>query len=1167
MGFVHLHLHSQYSLLDGAITVDGLVSEVKKLGMSSVALTDHGNMFGALDFYRKAKAEGIKPILGCEIYITTGSRTSRSFNKGESTHHLVLLAKNNKGLKNLYKLITIAYFEGFYYKPRIDYEVLRRYSEGLIGMSACLKGEVASAILKGEIERAKEKVALYRSFFEEGDYYLELMNHNIAEQRTVNDQVIEIAKEMSLPLVGTNDSHYLNADQAKAHEVLLCIQTGKTLNDPNHMRYKTEEFYLKSPKQMAEIFVDTPEACSNTLEIAAKCNVEIELDKPKFPTYKTPDGKDLHEYLEYLTRKGLEERLPFILKRSPEDEREKIRKRYKLRLESELSIIRSMGFSGYFLIVCDFVNYAKKKKIPVGPGRGSAAGSLVAYALRITDIDPIPYGLLFERFLNPERVSLPDIDVDFCIEGRDEVIKYVSKKYGKGGSLEIKEGEGTESIFDTRVAQIITFGKMQAKAAIRDVGRSMDMAYGEVDKIAKLVPNILNITLANAFKEEPRFEALRRKDSKVDELLKVAQALEGLNRHASIHAAGVVISDDKPLVEHLPMFKGQKDEIVTQFDMKAVEKIGLIKFDFLGLKTLTVIKNALKLIKEDTGKTIDMVNLPLDDKAVYRLLSDGDTRGIFQLESSGMRDLIVRLKPETFEDIIALVALYRPGPLGSGMVDDFIARKHGRTQIEYELPELKEILEPTYGVIVYQEQVMQIASLLANFSLGDADILRRAMGKKIPAVMEKQKEKFMRGAKEKNVNTKKAEKIFDLMAKFAGYGFNKSHSAAYANIAYQTAYLKAHHPVEFMAAMLTSEVSNQDKIIALIYDLKKLGIELLPPDVNSSFVQFTVEDNKVRFGLAAVKNVGENAIKAIIEARQEESFSDIYDFCSRVDLKRVNRRVVESLVKSGAFDSTGEERSVSLAAIEKAIEIGQSRQRDRESGQFNMFDAIPETKSIKPKYPEVDPWEDSQRLTNEKESLGFYLSGHPLQKIEVDLMELTKWDTESVKEAHDGAQAAMAGVVATKKEITTKRGDRMAFVTLEDLRGSIEMIVFSDVYKKSVELLNGEDPIFVEGKVDAGEDQVKLIVSDIKTMEQAKQSKQKAVHITLRSEIVSDKKLSSLKRAIKRHSGPLRSFLHIVDEKKKSTTIMLPDDLFLNPTDSFIKEVEKLFEKDVCEIR
>jgi DNA polymerase III subunit alpha len=1159
MGFVHLHLHSQYSLLDGAITIDGLIKQAKKFNMPAVALTDHGNMFGAVEFYTKAKEEGIKPILGCEAYITDGDRKDRTAKgMGESNHHVVLIAKNNEGLKNLYKLLSIAYFEGFYYRPRIDHEVLKQYSKGLICMSACLKGELSSCLLNGDIEGAQTKAAAYREYFADGDYYLELMNHGIAEQKKVNEGLKEIATKLSLPLVATNDCHYLNAEQARAHELLLCIQTGKTINDPTHMRYKTPEFWFKPAVEMQRLFSDTPEACSNTLDIVKKCDIELSLGKYYFPTYKTPGDLPLHEHLENLSREGLKKRLPYILKHYPSGKQSQAMMDYSSRLESELSIIKATGFSGYFLIVSDFVNYAKEKSIPVGPGRGSAAGSLVAYALRITDIDPLPYDLLFERFLNPERISLPDIDVDFCIDGRDEVIRYVSDKYGKGG----------KTIFDTRVAQIITYGKMQAKAVIRDVGRALDMPYGEVDRIAKLVPNTLNITLDEAFREEPKFEELRRQDSRVDELLKIAVSLEGLNRHASIHAAGVVISDERPIVEHLPLYKGQDDEIVTQLDMKGVEKIGLVKFDFLGLRTLTVINNAVKLIKEDKGVDLDMINLPLDDLKVYKLLSSGDTRGIFQLESSGMRDLIVRLKPEKFEDIIALVALYRPGPLGSGMVDDFINRKHGKVEISYELPELETILKPTYGVIVYQEQVMQIASKLADFTLGDADLLRRAMGKKIPAVMELNKDKFLKGAENKGIARKKAERIFDLMAMFAGYGFNKSHSAAYAMISYQTAYLKSHYPVEFMAALMTSEMSNQDKITAFIYDLRNLKIELLPPDVNKSSVNFTVEDEKIRFGLKAVKNVGESAIHAIIEAREDGTFRDLFDFCSRVDLRRVNKRVIESLIKCGAFDSTKGSRAKMYAAIEKAMERGQSLQKDRQSGQTNIFEKILKDAPDKaPGYPEVPEWEDSARLAHEKESLGFYLSGHPLQKVESELLDLAKHNTESVKEAADGSTATIGGIVASLKEITTRKGDRMAFVTLEDLRGSVELVVFSDVYKQRNELIKGDAPIVVEGKVDAGEDQVKIIVTDIKSLDEAKKKKVPTVHITVKAANLSDEKMNSLKRAMKRHSGPFRSFLHIIEENRKPATIKLPEDLFLNPTDSFLKEVEKIFGPGACEIR
>ncbi|MFH1263610.1 MAG: DNA polymerase III subunit alpha, partial [Pseudomonadota bacterium] len=982
MSFVHLHVHSQYSLLDGAITAERLIERAKKDGMPAVAVTDHGNLYGALDFYARAVKAGIQPIIGIETYLTQGNRRDRS--SQFPTNHIVLLARNNEGLKNLFRLVTIANFEGFYYKPRIDRESLRNHSAGLIGMSACLNGVLARALQENREDVAEKAACEFREIFGEGNYYVELMDNGLSQQRAINPGLIDLAKRLSLPVVATNDCHYLNREDAKAHDILLCIGTGRSVAEKERMRFDTDQFYVRTPEEMKTLFAHCPEAISNTLEIAKKCEVKLDLETYRMPRFQMPVDTTLEAYLAELAKSGLEERMPAILNfyQRQGTATEGIRERYVERLERELTMIQKTGFSGYFLIVQDFINYAKGRGIPVGPGRGSAAGSLVAYATRITDLDPIPYNLLFERFLNPERISMPDIDVDFCQDGRDEVIRYVADKYG-----------GSATIDETRVAQITTFGKMQARAVIRDVGRAMGMPYGEVDRIAKLVPAVLNITLEDAFSQEPKFAELRKKDPRVDELLTTAQSLEGLTRHASVHAAGVVISDDQPLVNHLPLGKGQHDEVVTQWDMKGVEKIGLVKFDFLGLKTLTLLARAVKLVEEGSGEKIDLLALNFKDPKVFKLLESADTQGIFQLESSGMRDLVARLKPSTFEDIIALVALYRPGPLGSGMVDDFINRKHGRTANAYDLPQLEPILKDTYGVILYQEQVMQIASALADYSLGEADLLRRAMGKKIPEEMEKQEVRFLAGCRKKNVPEHKAKKIFDLMAKFAGYGFNKSHSAAYALISLQTAYMKAHHPIEFMAACMSIDRGNTDRIVLQMNECRLQGIEVLPPDVNESQLDFAVADGKIRFGLAAIKNVGDHSIEAVVAARTEGGrFKDLFDFCQRVDHRHVNKKVLESLIKAGAFDSTGGRRAQMIASMEKAIEGAARTQRDRETGQASLFGSVTPELSPAFAYEDAPEWEEIDRLKAEKESLGFYISGHPLLKFSSVLRQYANSD-------------------------------------------------------------------------------------------------------------------------------------------------------------------------------
>ncbi|HTY20677.1 MAG TPA: DNA polymerase III subunit alpha, partial [Geobacteraceae bacterium] len=870
--FVHLHLHTQYSLLDGAIRLTDLIAKAKEYGMPAVAATDHGNMFGAIEFYEKCTAAGIRPIIGAEVYVAPGSRFAKESGNGHdgiTNFHLILLCENHQGYRNLSRLVSAGFKEGFYYKPRIDKELLAECSEGLIALSACLKGEVAYLCGRNRIEEAIGVARWYAETFP-GSYYLELQENTLAEQDVANKRLLEIASELSLPLAATNDCHYLNRGDARAHEVLLCIQTGKTMNDTSRMRFSADEFYFKSPDEMAGAFHYAPEAVANTVRIAERCNLELDFKTYHFPEYHKNDDKSLDETLEEEAIAGLKERLAVIGAKDPEFGATQ-ESAYFDRLHQELDCIREMKFPGYFLIVADFINWAKKRGIPVGPGRGSAAGSLVAYAIRITDIDPIPYNLLFERFLNPERISMPDIDVDFCQDRREEVIQYVADKYGRD-----------------KVCQIITFGTMAARGVIRDVGRALDMPYGEVDRIAKMVPEILGITLERALQQEPKLKEMSGADPRVQELLDIALRLEGLARHASTHAAGVVVAP-RVMEEFCPVYKDQKSgSITTQYSMKYVEKIGLVKFDFLGLKNLTVIDNAVKLIRGGSDPDFDISSLRDDDQATYQLLQSGNTTGVFQLESSGMQGLLIKLKPSCFEDIIAVVALYRPGPLGSGMVDDFIDRKHGRKRVVYDLPQLEPILKDTYGVIVYQEQVMQIARTLGGYSLGGADLLRRAMGKKDPAGMAREKDKFLAGAKGKGIDARKAEAIFDLMAKFAEYGFNKSHSAAYAMVAYQTAFLKAHFPVEFMAALLTEDMGNTDKVIKNIADCREMGIDVLPPDINDSDLSFRVLGNSIRFGLGAVKNVGESAIEAILDARGKGLFKDIFDFCERVDLRRVN---------------------------------------------------------------------------------------------------------------------------------------------------------------------------------------------------------------------------------------------------------------------------------------
>jgi len=951
---------------------------------------------------------------------------------------------------------------------------------------------------------------------------------------------VELAERCKVPLVATNDCKYINQEHHEAHRVLQCIQTGRTLQEEEERaEFVSDQCYLKSPKEMIQNFKEYPQAIENTVKIAEQCNYGFTDKTYYFPKFEPPEGKDLEAHLRESAHFGFEERWLEIKSKYPKDD-EEMKQKYLERLETELKCIIQMGFPGYFLIVADFINYAKDQGIPVGPGRGSAAGSLVAYCLKITDLDPLPYDLLFERFLNPERISMPDMDIDFCMNRRDEVIRYVRQKYG-------------------HVSQIITFGNMKAKAVIRDVGRVLDMPYGEVDRIAKLVPNTLNITLEEALKQEPRLQELQKENPQVKRLIHIARSLEGLTRHASMHAAGVVIAD-RPLTDFCPLYKGPDNETITQFDMKAVEKIGLVKFDFLGLKTLTVIDVALKIIKRTRGIDLKIQDIPLDDAKVYQKLCEGDGLGIFQLESSGMRDLLVRLKPNCFEDIIALVALYRPGPLGSGMVDDFINRKHGKTEITYELDALEPVLRSTYGVIVYQEQVMQIASILANFTLGDADLLRRAMGKKKPEEMAKQREKFLDGSTQNKIPRKKAEKIFDLMAKFAEYGFNKSHSAAYALVSYQTAYLKTHFTVEYMASLLTHEMGNTDKILVYINDCRDLGIHVLPPAVNESFRYFSVEGpEEIRFGLAAVKGVGETAISSIIEARnQNGKFSSFFDFCAAVDLRRVNKKVLESLLKCGAFDSLGKPRAQLMASLDSAMNWGSLKKEESRIGQSSMFELMTVEKA-EPQLPDVPEWPEDEKLAHEKEALGFYITGHPLRRYQDQIKRLAAFDTQKVGTVHDKAEVGLCGVATSLKEITTRKGDRMAFLTLEDLVGTLEVVVFSDVYKQCVNLLKADAPIYVKGTVDHNEDAVKILAKEILSLEQLKIQKTRAVHLNLPREWMTKEALEELKTLLEKYPGSLPTFLHLIESGKNETVLALPPDLEVGLSEEFIHAVEKIY--------
>jgi len=1137
--FVHLHLHTQYSLLDGAIRIDPLLDRVKDFGMTAVAITDHGTMFGAIDFYKKAIAAGIKPIIGCECYVAPGSIQDRSQADKRGRFHLILLAETTAGYRNLCRLVSIANLDGFYYRPRVDKALLKTHTEGIIALSACLQGEVPRRILENRIDAADQAAIEYQEIFGEGNFFLEVQNNGIKAQVRVNETLRDMSQRLSIPLVASNDCHYLDQDDVTAHEVLLCIQTGKTIHDPNRFKFQTDQLYFKSRAEMAADFEDYPGALANTVEIARRCQVEFDFETFHFPKFDTGTEQSVEDAFRDQVQGGFQGIMEKILRKDPQVDQAL----YKKRLEDEMTTIVEMGFAGYFLIVADFIRYAKEKNIPVGPGRGSAAGSLVAYSLGITDLDPIAYGLIFERFLNPARKSMPDIDVDFCINGREDVFKYVVAKYG---------GEDY-------VAQIITYGKMQTRAVIRDVGRALDIPLPEVDTIAKMVPDVIGVSLDEALAMEPRIVKMARDKPEVAELIKICRVLEGLPRHASTHAAGVVIAD-KPLVNYMPLYRGKKGEVTTQYDMNYVEKIGLIKFDFLGLRNLTVIQETLRLIKAQGREVPDMADLNLDDSDTYRLLQAADTTGVFQLESSGMKSLLARLRPERFDDIIALVALYRPGPLESGMVDDFVERKHGRKKVQYLLPELEPILKPTHGVIVYQEQVMKIAGVLANYQMAEADDLRKAMGKKIKAIMAEHRSRFIDGAADNQIPRKKAETIFDLIEKFGGYGFNKSHSAAYALIAYQTAYLKAHFPVEMLAALLTSAMHSTDGVVKYIAECRHQGIDVLPPDINTSETTFTVQDGKIRFGLVAVKNVGEGVIEAMIAIRSEGGrFDSLFDFCERMELTKFNKRVIESLIKSGAFDSTGEFRSRMMAVLDDAAEYGQRIQREKNNPQMGLFDLTGEDESVSnyPPVPQIDEWDPREMLALEKESLGFYISGHPLDTYRDVVEKYSDVDALTLSEKKDGQTVRVGGIVSAIKEITSKNG-RMAFVSLEDINGVIEVTVFSRLFSQVETLVCEGRVVFVEGEVQKRETEAKILAGNVIPIEKAEETWTADVHLTLDVDRANRKILERLYELLSSHPGACRGFLHLIDPSKTETIISLPDDLKVTAGSSLNREVRDL---------
>lgn len=1135
--FVHLHVHTGYSLLDGMCRIKDLVKKAKEFKMPALAITDHGNMFGAIEFYNTAISEGIKPIIGSEMYMAPGSRKDKKVERGKTNYyHLTLLCKNYQGYKNLMKLSSIGYLEGFYYRPRIDKEILKEYSEGLIALSGCLKGEISQKILQDREEEAIRIAGNFEEILGKGNFYLELMDFSLPEQKKVNEAMIRISKKLDIPWVVTNDVHYIQKEHSVAHDALLCIQTGSLLQDEKRLKFSTDEFYFKSPQEMKKIFADYPQSWKNTVEIAEKCNLQLEFGKFHLPHFPVPEGETLDSHLAKYCYEGLKQKLPEADEKTKE------------RLEHELSVIKSMGFSGYFLIVQDFINFARREKIAVGPGRGSTAGSLVAFCLDITEINPLKYGLFFERFLNPGRKKMPDIDIDFSDTRRSEVINYVTNKYGKD-----------------KVTQIITFGTMAARAVIRDVGRVLDMPYSEVDLIAKKIPLLGHFTLAEAVKKDSE---LKKFQEKYPALFEISKTLEGLPRHASTHAAGVVIAREPLTDGYTPLYQISEGEILTQYPMDILDKIGLLKMDLLGLKTLSLLANTVEIIKLTQGKDIDLVNLALDDAPTYKLLQAAKTIGVFQLESEGMRELIKKMRPTSFKDLIALLALYRPGPLGGGQVDVFVKRKSGKEAVVYPHPLLKPILGETYGIILYQEQVMRIASEIANFSLADADDLRSAMGKKIPEVMDEKRAQFVKGAKKNGITESKADKIFDYMAHFAGYGFNKAHSTAYAFVSYRTAYLKANFLLEFMAALLNAEKANRDKMAIIMNECNETNIKVSHPDINESSIDFTVVEDSIRFGLLAVKNVGEQAVQEIISAREEKGkFLSMIDFLERIGHRKVTKKVIESLIKCGAFDCLDKNRAYLINVLEKGI----NSRYGKKEGQIALFTAPLREKSDEDY--KVQEWSQSEILQFEKELLGFYLTGHPLTKYGEALKKCTSGDTVALSKLNGSKTVKIAGVISNiKKRFTKKEGRRMAIFTLEDLKGSVEVLLFPDAFEKEKNnIVNGAEVIVV-GKAEANGNSSKIIASSLKLIPEVINKLQsgpqlsqpaklkQAMHIYIDESQATEDVLGNLKNILRISRGDSKVYFHIL-KGSEETVLLAGYYIKVNPDKLLLDKIEEILGK------